>query len=202
MKTPTQYITLLCILFLLCSCATFPKAETLANHVALSPENLSAINGTYITDSIAIKYQNEILWGKSAVVTAENHKTFKENPVYNAITDSITFPKAAFAGKWEYPQQHNSLVLVIKFEQGKDYATIIDVGTGEAPPFQLKAKMLNDRLVIFPQTHVNDLHIEMTVKNNKLFFKSQIAILDKDGNSLPPKINGFSTRIYQRVASK
>lgn len=202
MKTPTQYITLLCSLLLLCSCATFPKTETLANHVALSPENLSAISGTYLTDTTAIKYQNEILWGKSAVVTIENRNTSRKNPIYDAITDHITFPKAAFAGKWEYPQQHNSLVLVIKFEQGNDYATIIDIGTGEAPPYQLKARMLNDKLVIFPQTHVNDLYIEMTVKNNKLFFKSQIAIWDKDGNSLPPKINGFSTRIYQRVASK
>ncbi|TDX87292.1 hypothetical protein [Epilithonimonas xixisoli] len=92
MKTPTQYITLLCSLFLLCSCATFPKTEVLANHVALSPENLSAINGTYITDSTAIKHQNEILWGKSSVVTAETYKTFTENPVYATlkVVDSKT----------------------------------------------------------------------------------------------------------------
>lgn len=120
---------------------------------------------------------------------------------WHCTTKNNAFPKASFAGKWEYPQEHNNLALLIKFEQGNDYATIIDIGTGEAPPYQLKARMLNDKLVIFPQTHVNDLYIEMTVKENKLFFKEQIAIWDENGKALPPNNERFLTRIYQRVTS-
>jgi len=85
MKKPTQYITLLCSLFLLCSCATFHKTKIPANHVALSPESLSDINGTYVTDTIAILYHNEILWGKSIIKTPETYKAFKENPMYATL---------------------------------------------------------------------------------------------------------------------
>lgn len=119
-----------------------------------------------------------------------------------ATTTNNAFPKAAFAGKWEHLQKHNNLVLLIKFEKGKDDVTIIDVGTGEAPSFRLKAKMLNDKLVIFPQTHVNDLYIEMTVKNKQLIFKYQIAIWDENGKALPPNKDKFLTRIYKKVANK
>jgi len=109
------------------------------------------------------------------------------------------FPKTAFAGKWEHQQSHNNLVLIIKFEKGKDYATIVDVGTGEAPSFQLKAQMQGDKLIINPQTHINDLYIEMTVKDNKLIFKNQIAIWGKDGKALPPTKNGYMTRVYKKA---
>lgn len=109
------------------------------------------------------------------------------------------FPKTAFTGKWEYEQSHNNLLLIIKFEKGKDYATIVDVGTGEAPSFQLKAQMQGDKLIINPQTHINDLYIQLSVKNNKLIFKSQIAIWGRDGKPLPATKNGYMTRIYKRV---
>ncbi|RZL46531.1 MAG: hypothetical protein EOO93_25860 [Pedobacter sp.] len=109
------------------------------------------------------------------------------------------FPKTAFAGKWEYQQTHHNLLLIIKFEKGKDYATFIDVGTGEAPSIQFNAQMQGDKLVIYPQTHVNDFYIQLAVKNNKLIFKTQIAIWGADGNPLPPKKEGYLTRIYKRV---
>lgn len=118
---------------------------------------------------------------------------------WHCTTKDNAFPKASFAGKWEHQQLHNNLVLLIEFEKGKDYATITDVGTGEAPPFQLKAKMLANKLVIFPQTHVNDLYIELSVKEKQLIFKYQIAICDKDGKALLPKKDSFATQIYKRV---
>jgi len=111
----------------------------------------------------------------------------------------IAFPKTAFAGKWEYHQTHHNLLLIIKFEKGKDYATFIDVGTGEAPSIQFKAQMIGDKLVINPQAHVNDFYIQLCVKNNKLIFKTQIAIWGADGNPLPPKKEGYLKRIYKRV---
>lgn len=110
-----------------------------------------------------------------------------------------TFPKTAFAGKWEYQQAHHNLLLIINFEKGKDYVTFIDVGTGEAPSIQFKAQMIGDKLIINPQTHVNDFYIQLSVKNNKLIFKTQIAIWGADGNPLPPTKDGYLTRIYKRV---
>lgn len=109
------------------------------------------------------------------------------------------FPKKAFAGAWEHEQSHNNLVLIIKFEKGKDYATFIDVGTGEAPSVQFNAQMQGDKLLINPQTHVNDFYIQLAVKNNKLIFKTQIAIWDRSGNPLPADENRYLTRIYKRV---
>lgn len=109
------------------------------------------------------------------------------------------FPKTAFAGKWEYQQAHHNLVLIIKFEKGKDYATFIDIGTGEAPSIQFKAQMQGDKLVINPQTHQNDFYIQLSIKNNKLIFKTQIAIWGADGDPLPPKKDGYLTRVYRKV---
>ena len=109
------------------------------------------------------------------------------------------FPKTAFAGRWEYAQKHNNLVLLIKFEKGKNYATVVDVGTGEAPSIQFKAQMQGDQLVINPQTHLNDFYIQLNVKNNKLLFKTQIAIWGRDGKPLPPKKDGYTVRIYKKV---
>ncbi|WP_162796239.1 hypothetical protein [Pedobacter namyangjuensis] len=109
------------------------------------------------------------------------------------------FPKKAFAGTWEHEQSHHNLVLIIKFEKGKNYATVVDVGTGEAPAFQLKAQMQGNELLINPETHVNDLYIRLSVKNNKLLFKTQIAIWGRNGKPLPPKKDGYTVRIYKKV---
>lgn len=118
---------------------------------------------------------------------------------FSSYARTKAFPKKAFTGRWEYKQIHSNLVLVIKFEKGKNYATIVNVGTGEAPSFQLKAQMQGDKLIINPQTHENDLYIQMSVKNNRLIFKSQIAIWDENGNALPAKKNGYMTTIYRKL---
>jgi len=118
---------------------------------------------------------------------------------FNNSAQTKAFPKAAFAGKWEHQQSHNNLILIIKFEEGKDYATFIDVGTGEAPSILFKAQMNGDKLIINPQTHHNDLYIQISVKNKKLIFKTQIAIWGADGNPLPPKKDGYLSRIYKRI---
>lgn len=115
------------------------------------------------------------------------------------LAQNQPFSKKAFTGTWEHEQSHNNLVLIIKFEKGKDYATITDVGTGEAPSIQLKAQMQGDKLIINPQTHVNDLYIQLSVKNNKLIFKCQIAIWGADGNPLPDNQNRYLTKVYKKV---
>lgn len=109
------------------------------------------------------------------------------------------FPKKAFAGTWEHEQSHHNLVLIIKFEKGKNYVTVVDVGTGEAPSFKLTAQMQGNELLINPQTHVNDLYIRLSVKNNKLLSKTQIAIWDRSGNPLPADKNRYQTSVYRRV---
>ncbi|WCM42684.1 hypothetical protein MG290_03120 [Flavobacterium sp. CBA20B-1] len=85
MKTPTPFLTLLCSLLLLASCATFHKVENPTNHVALTPENLSALNGTYLTDTLAIMYHNDILWGKTSFFNPEMHQTVKNKPLYATL---------------------------------------------------------------------------------------------------------------------
>ncbi|WP_316809504.1 hypothetical protein [Pedobacter agri] len=109
------------------------------------------------------------------------------------------FPKSAFAGKWEYEQTHHNLLIVIEFEKGKDYATVTDIGTGEAPPFKLKAQMQGDKLVIYPQTHQNDFYFQLYIKDKTLIFQSQIAIWDRNGNPRPADKNRFLNRVYHRV---
>ncbi len=39
----------------------------------------------------------------------------------------------------------------------------------------------------------------MSVKNNRLIFKTQIAIWDEKGNALPPTKDGYITRVYRKV---
>ena len=59
--------------------------------------------------------------------------------------------------------------------------------------------MKNDKLVVNPQTHVNDLYIELNVKSGKLIFRSQLVIWDRYGKPSAPDQNRFLTRIYERI---
>ncbi|HEX8576420.1 MAG TPA: hypothetical protein VF677_09010 [Flavobacterium sp.] len=113
------------------------------------------------------------------------------------IAQNENFPKASFTGKWERVQRFHNLSLEIKFEKGKDYATVVDVGTGEAPPIILHAKMQGNKLIILPQ-QVND-HIEMEIKNRKLIFSYQPVVWDKYEKPLLVGKNGFIKKVYKRV---
>ena len=112
---------------------------------------------------------------------------------------SENFPKDAFAGKWVRAQQFNDLILKIKFENGKDCATVIDIGTGEAPPIIFHAKLEDNKLIISPQTHVNDNHIELEIKNKKLIFKYQLVIWDRNGVPSPVNKNRFLSTVYKKA---
>ena len=108
------------------------------------------------------------------------------------------FPKAAFIGKWERAQRFQNLVLEITFEKNNEYATVKDIGTGEAPPIILHAEMQGNKLIIPPQTHKNDNHIELEIKNKKLVFSYQLVVWDKNGKPLPVNKNGFTKKIYKK----
>jgi len=109
------------------------------------------------------------------------------------------FPKASFAGKWERVQRFNNLVLEIKFEKDEDNATVIDIGTGEAPSIIFKASVKENKLVILPIHHQNDFYIEMEVIKGKLHFRQTLIIWDENGNFKIME-NGLKTeKIYKRM---
>ena len=91
------------------------------------------------------------------------------------------------------------MVLEIIIKKNKEYATITDIGTGEAPPIILHAEMQGNKLIIPPQTHKNDNHIELEIKNKKLVFSYQLVVWDKNGKPLPVNKNGFTKKIYKKI---
>lgn len=99
--------------------------------------------------------------------------------------------KTLFQGKWIKETKYYTNTLEIKFEKDKDYATFIDIGTGEAPPLILKAYLQGDKLIIPAKPHTND-YAEMTIKNNSLVFFTT-SIVEKTNNT------NYRTLIFKRV---
>ncbi len=109
------------------------------------------------------------------------------------------FPKTSFVGKWERVQRFHNLVLEIKFEKDKDYATVTDIGTGEAPAIIFEAIVKENKLVIIPIHHQNDFYIEMEVIKGKLYFRQKLIIWDENGNFKVTKESLTTEKIYKRI---
>lgn len=107
--------------------------------------------------------------------------------------------KSAFAGTWEYEESGHTNTIVIKFEKGKNYATFLDIGTGEAPTETFRASVKNNLLIIPAQHHRNDTNIEMEVIKGKLYLRQQLVIWDAKGNPVPLKSNFKTERIFKRI---
>lgn len=107
--------------------------------------------------------------------------------------------KSAFAGTWEYEQNGHTNTIVLKFEKGKNYATFLDIGTGEAPTETFRASVKNNLLIIPAQHHRNDTNIEMEVIKGKLHLRQQLVIWDAKGNAIPTKSNFKTERIFKRI---
>ncbi|MCZ4245134.1 hypothetical protein [Pedobacter punctiformis] len=103
-----------------------------------------------------------------------------------------------YEGQWIIRRKHYINTIEIKFEKGKNYATLIDIGTGEAPPIELQANIKNNILIIPARLHKND-YIEMEVKNQKLIFRTQPAIWSGAGKSLPPDRKNLIITTFKRV---
>ncbi len=76
--------------------------------------------------------------------------------------------KKEFEGVWQKETEYQTNTIKIEFESGKDYATVIDIGSGEAPPLKLKAFQRGNMLLI-PAEGVNN-NCELRVKNGQLIF--------------------------------
>ncbi|AWK03531.1 hypothetical protein HYN56_04555 [Flavobacterium crocinum] len=106
--------------------------------------------------------------------------------------------KTLFEGKWIIVRKYYTNTVEIKFEKDKDYATFIDIGTGEAPPHILKAYLQENKLVIPAKTHEND-YVEMTVKNGKLIFKTCPTIEKEDGTFQKPDEKHLLSKVFTKV---
>jgi hypothetical protein len=113
----------------------------------------------------------------------------------NPIPQNI---KTQFEGKWIIVKRYYTNTVEIKFEKNKDYATFIDIGTGEAPPHILKAFFQENKLVIPAQTHKND-YVEMTIKNGKLLFKTSPTIEKADGTFQKPDEKHLLSKVFTKV---
>lgn len=111
----------------------------------------------------------------SSVLLFSCKKTDKQNE-NTKKTPNTTFEKEhfrnsfkkEFEGVWQKETEYQTNTIKIEFESGKNYATVIDIGSGEAPPVKLKAFRRGDILLIPPQG-IND-NYELRVKNDQLIF--------------------------------
>jgi len=103
-----------------------------------------------------------------------------------------------FAGTWQLETAFQSNTIEIHFEPEKDYATVIDIGSGEAPPVKLNAVKKDNILIIKPFQEHND-YCELEVKNSKLIFRTQPALWNEDGTAEPPRKDRFLETIFEKV---
>ncbi|WP_289663821.1 hypothetical protein [Flavobacterium panacagri] len=106
--------------------------------------------------------------------------------------------KTLFEGKWIIVTKYQTNTVEIKFEKGKDYATFIDIGTGEAPPIILHASFDGNKLVIPAETHKND-YVEMMIKNGRLVFKTIPTIQKEDGTFEKPDEKHLLSTVFTKV---
>jgi hypothetical protein len=76
----------------------------------------------------------------------------------------------SFEGVWKAQHKGYSNTEKIKFEKNKPFATLTDIGTGEAPPIILHAFVQGNELIIPAKENSND-EIRMKIKNKKLLLK-------------------------------
>lgn len=116
-----------------------------------------------------------------------------------AQKDTLPGPiKALFEGKWVIQHKYYTNTIEIRFEPGKDYATFIDIGTGEAPPVALQAYVQGNMPVIPARDHVND-YIEMEIEKGQLIFRTQPTIQEEDGTVLKPGKEYLLCKKFRKV---
>lgn len=106
--------------------------------------------------------------------------------------------KSAFTGTWIYEDKFHSNTIVIKFEQGKDYAIFKDIGTGEAPTETFRAKVKGNLLVVSAQREKND-EIEMEIIKGKLHLRTRPAIWSRNGTIVNSKDDHWAKRVFKRI---
>ena len=105
--------------------------------------------------------------------------------------------KKQYEGKWSAASKYQNNTIEIKFEPGKNYAIVIDIGSGEAPPVRMRAFQKNNILTIAPALHQND-YCELEIKNGKLIFRTQPTIWTEEGKPKPPG-KFFAKKVFSKV---
>jgi len=102
-------------------------------------------------------------------------KADKQNENLKKIPDTISEKeyftssfKKEFEGVWQKETEYQTNTIKIQFESGKNYATVIDIGSGEAPPLKLKAFQRGNMLLIPPEGTSNNC--ELRVIKGQLIF--------------------------------
>lgn len=111
----------------------------------------------------------------SSILLFSCKKADKQNENVKKVPETISEKeyftnsfKKEFEGTWQKETEYQTKTIKIQFESGKNYATVIDIGSGEAPPLKLKAYQIDDILLIPPQG-ISD-NYELRVKNGQLIF--------------------------------
>ncbi|KKO89451.1 hypothetical protein AAW12_24370 [Sphingobacterium sp. Ag1] len=111
------------------------------------------------------------------------------------IPVSIT---SVFEGTWQYKTRFQTNTVKIRFEQGKDYALFMDIGSGEAPAKILRAAVKGKLLVITAIQNQND-DIELEVIDRKLILRVKRVLWNKEGNRLHSDSVLTDQRIFRRI---
>lgn len=133
--------------------------------------------------------------------TNNKEKTVSEIDTLSSVKNKEHFTesfKTQFAGTWQKETEFQTNTIEIQFEPGKDYATVIDIGSGEAPPVKLNAIRQDNMLIIKPFQEHND-YCELEVKNGKLIFRTQPSVWNEDGRAEPPRKDRFLETIFMKV---
>lgn len=106
--------------------------------------------------------------------------------------------KSQFEGKWLRTTKYQTNTIEIKFEPGNDYATFIDIGSGEAPPITLHAFVRGTKLVIPACEHEND-YVDMEIVKGKLVLRLQPIIWQGDETLMPDEMKMFLKTTFSKV---
>lgn len=116
-----------------------------------------------------------------------------------AQSDTISAKmKMEYEGTWLCKDKYMQSTIVIRFEADKDYVTIYDVGTGEAPMIVLKAQAQGNKLIVPSRLHHND-YVELEIVKKRLRLRTRPTIRDEHENEIPGNLELVDTRRFRKV---
>ncbi|SDD27107.1 hypothetical protein [Niabella drilacis] len=113
----------------------------------------------------------------------------------NAVPKEI---QTTFAGIWEVKEKYGTNTVSIRFEPGKNYAVVKDIGNGMAPPRTFQATLKGKTFVIPAQKEKND-YIELEVIRGKLHLRSKPVNWNGQGDLGDDNANKFKVKIFTRM---
>lgn len=116
-----------------------------------------------------------------------------------AQSDTISAKiKTDYEGTWQYRDRYMQSTIIIRFEADKDYVTVYDVGTGEAPTIKLEAQVQGNKLTVPSRLHHND-YVELEIVKKRLELRTKPTIRDEHENEIPSNLKLVDTRRFKKV---